>query len=75
MPIYENGDVEKEANKLIHLTKLQRVILLSSLKSYKYLFAGNVDEWTGPPVETPIKDKVQPYHVRDFPILVIHIET
>ena len=39
---YKNTDLEQEVNKLIHLTKFQRVILLSFLKHYKDLFGGNL---------------------------------
>ena len=61
-------------NKIIHLIKFQRVILLSCLKRYEYLFDGNIGEWTGPPVDIPLKDEANPYHARAFPILFIDIE-
>ena len=32
---YKNPDLEQEVNKLTHLTKFQRLILLSCLKRYK----------------------------------------
>ena len=53
---YKNPDLEQEVNKLTHLTKFQRVILLSRLKLYEDLFNGNLGDWTGPLVDTPPKD-------------------
>ena len=71
---YEKTYLEQEVNKLIHLTKFQRVILLSCLKRYKYLFDGNIGEWNGPPVGIPLKHVAKPYHARYFSILDIHLE-
>ena len=59
---FEKADLEHEVNKLIHLTKFRKVILLSCLKLYKYIFGGNIGEWTGIPVDIPIKYKANPYH-------------
>ena len=70
----KKADLEQKVIKLIHLTKFQRVILLSCLKWYKYLFHGNLGEWTGPSVDIRTKYKVKPYHARAFPVLVIHLE-
>ena len=70
---YEKANFEQEVNKLIHLTKLQQVILLSCLKQYEDIFDGNLGEWTGPPIEIPLKDEANPYHTRAFPITVIHL--
>ena len=66
--------MEEEINKLIYLTKCQRLILLSSLKRYKDLFDGNLDGWNGPPVEITPKEEASPYHARSYPIPVIHLE-
>ena len=71
---YEKADLEQEITRLIHLTKLEWVILLSCLKQYEDLFDGNIGEWTVPPVDTPLKDYAKPYHARALPILVIHLE-
>ena len=70
----EKADLEQEVNKLIHLTKPQRLVLISFIKKYKHLFAGNLGEWTGPPVDITLKNKAKPYHARYLPILIIHIE-
>ena len=72
---YKNADLEQEVNKLIHLTKFQRVILFSCLKRYEDIFDVNLGEWTGPLVEIHIKEEAKPYHARAFPILVICIES
>ena len=56
MHIYKKVDLEQEVNKSIHLTKFQRVILLSCLKLYEYIFDGNIGEWTVTPVDIPLKE-------------------
>ena len=66
--------MKQEINRLIHLTKFQRLILLGCLKRYQDLFDGNLGEWTSPPVNIPLKYKAKIYHARAFPIPVIHIE-
>ena len=58
----EKADLEQEVNKLIQLTKLQQLILLSCLKRYEDIFDGNLSEWTGPLVWIPFKDEAKPYH-------------
>ena len=52
---YEKADLEQEPNKLIHLTKFQREILLSCLKLYDDIFVSNICEWTESPVDIPLK--------------------
>ena len=59
---YENSDLEQEVSKLNHFTKFQQVILLGCLKHYEDIFGGNLVEWTGPLVDTPIKDAAKTYH-------------
>ena len=71
---YEKADLEQEVNRLIHLTKFQWVILPSFHKRYEDLFGGYLGEWTGPPVDIPLKDEVNPYHEWALPSPVIHIE-
>ena len=66
--------LDQVLNKLIHLTKLERVNLLSSLKCHKDLFDGNLGEWNGPPVEISFKDAAKPCHALSFPIMFIHLE-
>ena len=68
------ADLEQEVNKLIHPPKFEQVILLNFIKQYKYIFGGNLGEWTGPPVDIPLKDEANPYHAQAFPIPVIHLE-
>ena len=71
----EKADLEQKVNKLIHLTKFQRLILLNCLEQYEDFFGGNLGERNRPPVDTPFKDKAERYRVQAFPIPVIHIET
>ena len=56
---YEKANLEQEVNKLIHLTKFQRVILLSCLKRYEDVFDVNIGELTGPLVDIHIKEKAK----------------
>ena len=71
---YKKADLEQEVNKVIQLTKFQRVILLSCLKHYKNIFDVNLGEWTVPQVDIPLKDGAKYYHVRTVPIAFIHLE-
>ena len=59
---YKKADLEQEVSKLTHLTKFQVVILLGRIKFYKDILDGNIGDCTGPPVDTPLKDKDNPYH-------------
>ena len=71
---YQKADLEQEVSKIIHLIKLQWVILLECVKCYKDIFYGNIGEWTGSPIDIPIKLKSKHYHTWAFPIQVIHIK-
>ena len=70
---YEKDDLEQEVNRLIYITKFQRVILLSCIKLYEDIFDCNLGEWTGPMVDIPLKEESKTYHERAFPIMVIHL--
>ena len=75
--LYENCKreyLEQKVNKLVHLAKLQRVILISCLKRYEDIFNGYIGELTGPPLDIPPKYEAKPCHAQYFPILVIHQE-
>ena len=71
---YEKANFEQEVNKLIHLTKFQRVILLIFLKQYEDIFDDDLGCWTGLLVYIPLQDKVNTHHERSLPIPVTHLE-
>ena len=53
-------DLEQDVIKLTYLYRLQRLILLSCLKRYQYLFDCNLGEQTGPPVDITLKEDTIP---------------
>ena len=71
---YGEAYFEPEVNKLIRLTKFQRVILLSYLKRYDDLFDVDLGECTLPPVDISLKDEARPYHAKGLTFPVIHLE-
>ncbi len=51
-----------------HLTADKREKLLSVLLKFKPLFDGTIGEWKLPPVSFELKEDMQPYHGRPYPI-------
>ena len=72
---YDTPDLEAEVAKMMHLTAIQRSLLLALLKSNENLFDGQLGDWIGDPVEIPLKEGSKPYHARAFPIPNIHEQT
>ena len=71
---YQKADLEKEVEKLTHLSSAQQEALLIYLKKYESLFNGELGKWEGPPVDLELKEGAKPYHARAFPIPHIHLE-
>jgi hypothetical protein len=72
---YDTPDMEEEVEKMTHLTKLQRNLLLALLKKHEPLFDGQLGDWKTDPVEIPLKEGAQPVHARSFPIPHIYEQT
>ncbi len=51
-----------------HLTAHKREELLSVLLKFKPLFDGTLGDWKLPPVPFELKEGMQPYHGRPYPI-------
>ena len=69
---YDTPNLEEEVEKMTHLNKLQRTLLLALLKKHEPLFDGQLGDWKGDPVEIPLKEDAEPYHARAFPIAHVH---
>ena len=72
---YNTPDLKEEVEKMTHLTKLQRTLLLALLKKHEPLFDSQLGDWKGDPVEIPLKEDAELYHARAFPISHIHEST
>ena len=72
---YDTPVLEDEVAKMTHLNPIQRNLLLALLKKNEDLFDGQLGDWTGDPVEIPLKEGAKPYHARAFPIPHIHEDT
>jgi hypothetical protein len=55
-----------------HLTASDREKLLSVLLKFESLFDGTVGDWKLPPVSFELKEGMQPYHGRPYPIWQKH---
>ncbi len=55
-----------------HLTASNREKLLSVLLRFKLLFNGTLGDWKLPPVSFELKEGMEPYHGRLYPILHKH---
>ncbi len=51
-----------------HLTANKREKLLSVLLKFESLFDGTLGDWNLPPVSFELKEGMQPYHGRPYPI-------
>jgi hypothetical protein len=72
---YDTPVLEDEVAKMTHLNPIQRNLLLALFKKNEDLFDGQLGDWTGDPVEIPLKEGAKPYHARAFPIPHIHEDT
>ena len=69
---YQKANLEKIVEKADHLTKPERESLFKLLKKYEELFDGTLGHFTGKPYNIKMKDNVEPYHARPFPVPKIH---
>ena len=53
---YNTPDLKEEVEKMTHLTKLQRTLLLALLKKHEPLFDSQLGDWKSNPVEIPLKE-------------------
>jgi hypothetical protein len=70
---YEKADLSAIIREnYSHLTASNREKLLSVLLKFKLLFDGTLGDWKLPPVSFELKEGMQPYHGRPYPILHKH---
>jgi len=72
---YEKADLPAIVEKCDHLEKNQKDMLLEVLTNFEGLFDGTLGDWKTSPVHFELKEGVNPYHGRPFPIPRIHRET
>ncbi len=58
-----------------HLSPSERELLLSILLKFEQLVDGTLGEWTLPPVSIQLKEGVNPFHGRAYPIPKVHKAT
>ena len=62
-------DIDKEVDKMKHLSDIQKVMLKALLKRHEELFDGQLGKWRKcDPAEIELKESAMPYHTRAFPI-------
>ncbi len=70
---YEKADLPAIIREdLSHLTASDRENLLSLLLKFESLFDGTLGDWNLPPVSFELKEGMNPYHGRPYPILHKH---
>ena len=57
-----------------HLSVADQSLLLELLQDFEELFHGTLGDCNCEPVSLQLKEGVQPYHGRPFPILQMHLE-
>lgn len=65
---YEPADLDKVCAECKDLTAEERDKLKRLLEQYEELFDGKLGKWTGDPYEIELKEGVEPYHAKPFPI-------
>jgi hypothetical protein len=58
-----------------HLSPSERESLLFLLLKFKQLFDGTLGEWTLPPVSIQLKERMNSFHGRPYPIPKVHKAT
>ncbi len=69
---YAKADLRKVVDAAVHLTNDEQESLYTLLKKYEDLFDGTLGEFTGKPYDIKLKDNIEPFHSRPFPVPRIH---
>ena len=65
---YEKADLDKLTASYTHLQETERNELNQLLKKYEYLFDGTLGKWKTEPIDIELKENVNPYHAKPFPV-------
>jgi predicted aspartyl protease len=69
---YSKADLRKVVDAAVHLSTKEREELYRLLKKHEDLFDGTLGTFTGEPYDIKLKDNVEPFHTRPFPVPRIH---
>ncbi len=72
---YQKANLDEEVQKCSHLSTTEQQGLRDLLGKYESLFDGTLGKWQGEPYDIQLKENVQPYHAKPFPIPRIHETT
>ena len=64
----KRADLQEIASNISNLYQIQQKQLKRLLTDNESLFDGTLGQWTGEPYETQLKDNVEPYHAKPFPV-------
>ena len=70
---YEQADLPKIAQEqCTHLTNEEKSALLKLLQEFQDLFGGTLGDWKTSPVHLQLKEGIQPYNGKAYPVPKIH---
>ena len=72
---YSKADLTEITSSIPNLSKAEQEQLYELLTEYESLFDGTLGRWTGDPYKIELKDNVEPYHAKPFPVPHAHEET
>ena len=65
---YKPADLTELTSNISNLNKLEQKQLKQLLTDNESLFDGTLGRWTGDPYDIKLKDNVEPYHAKPFPV-------
>ena len=65
---YKKADLDDVTSTIENLNRLEQKQLNRLLTDYESLFDGTLGRWTGDPYKIQLKDNVEPYHAKPFPV-------
>ena len=72
---YEPANLDKITASCSYLDATQQSSLNDLLQRYRHLFDGTLGTWRSTPYAIQLRENVQPYHAKPFPIPRIHEQT
>ena len=65
---YEKANLNLLVKEATYLNKCEQDTLLKLLKKYESLFDGTLGKWIGRPYNVELREGVQPYYAKPYPI-------
>jgi hypothetical protein len=69
---YTKANLEEIVKAADHLNYTERDALYKLIQKYEDLFDGTLGTFTGTPYDIKLKENVEPFHIRAFPVPKIH---